>query len=185
MIMPPCRLLIPALFAATLAGCASVGETLCERLECPAPEPAETVSLIEDTTEPVPIWVETLRIDVAASETERAMQYDSLRPRLDPEHCDAFTVRLAALHMLHPEPPEEDIEDLRSALAHCTDEGRNDEYHELASLLLTGFTRHAEGLDQQAGLEAQIADERKRNAALEEQIEALRAIEQSIRERGR
>ncbi len=179
------RLLAPGLLALLLAGCASMGESLCEILDCQPPEPEPEPSPINDSIEPAPAWVTALKRDVAASPTERTERYGTLRTSFSAERCDAASVRLAALHLLHPEPPAEDLQAIRTSLRQCLDAAVKREYHTLARLLLPSFSQHADAAEQHTRLQQQLDDEQARNAALEEQLEALRAIDQSIRERGR
>ncbi|MCP1674086.1 hypothetical protein J2T57_001185 [Natronocella acetinitrilica] len=175
------RFVLLAALSITLAGCASLGESMCELLECPAPEP----SPVDDSFQPAPDWLADFSADMRASDQERVDRYGSLRPRLAEDRCNGLTVRVAALHMTLPEPPQDDMQPVRRSLEQCEQDPRDQDIQALARLLLQGLDERRGSQETQAAMREQLTREQSRNAALEEQIEALRAIDQSIRERSR
>ncbi|MCC5809215.1 MAG: hypothetical protein JJU06_02480 [Ectothiorhodospiraceae bacterium] len=163
-----------------LTGCQALGERICEMARCEPPPSPEDDSLSENEQ-----LLDYLDQMVSVPMERRAVAYRVGREELSASGCDRQLMELAALYMLLSEPPEDDSSMLRTRLEQCRD---TQEDHNLspglAQVLLNQLAARSAHADRERSLQAVVNAERQRNAELAEQLEALKAIERSIHQRG-
>ncbi|MEX0730611.1 MAG: hypothetical protein WED00_08780 [Aquisalimonadaceae bacterium] len=161
-----------------LSGCQALSERMCELNNC---EPLSPESDISDAKKAL---LEELDNLSGLSEEQRHAHYDALRPQLEDAGCRVDNVRLAMLYVTMDTPPQDDIPPLATAMEECmkTDEGRD--FRGVARLLHSSLSQRAAQGSRIRELVQTVSREQTRNAELTEQLEALKAIERSLRDRG-
>ncbi len=162
--------------AAALAGCAHAPQRPSAAAAGGAPPPGageerQALALLA--------WLETAR---ALGPDARAREARRLEAALEPGRCAPARVRLAALAL--EDADAEGAGRARAVLAPCL--GPPDDGHGAAvRLVAAALARLADARLEAARARADLAAAEARNATLERQLEALKDIERSIRERGR
>ncbi len=174
------RLALLLVLIAGLSGCQALGERICEITRCEPEASPEDDSL--SVNEQLLDYLDQMASVEAA---HRIDAYRVAREELSASGCDRQLIELAGLYMLLSEPPEEDRSMLQNRLEHCRDNHREDRPSPgLAQVLQSQLQARSAEADRARALEAAITAERRRNAELAEQLEALKAIERSIHQRG-
>lgn len=174
------RLLALTLLTLSLGGCQALGDRICELTDC-----ADRLSPPDDTPDASMRLLSYLDGVAAMPAERRESSYRALRQVTPEQGCDERQLRLAGLHLLHPQPPSEDTALLVERLEACWIHGSN---HEVSPGLVQVLHTQIATRDSQEArareLERSLRQERQRNAELAEQLEALKAIERSIHQRG-
>ncbi len=174
------RLLVLTLLILGLGGCQALGDRICEMTDC-----ADRLSPEDDSPTASEHLLAYLDGVAAMSPERRQATYAVLRQSTPETGCDQRQLRLAGLFLLHPEPPQDDTELLADRLQHCwIDSGNAEISPGLVQVLHTQIVTRKGQQARTLELERVLRQERQRNAELAEQLEALKAIERSIHQRG-
>ncbi|SEO96769.1 hypothetical protein [Aquisalimonas asiatica] len=162
-----------------LGGCQAMTEQWCKTAEyCEVSPNGDTHELDEDLID-YALMVDRMNATMLQAEHER------LNGRVRHSECTMDHLRLALVSSrLEPNGSLDDA--ALDGLQACRDATDIHPAHAaLASVLHDAHEQLAGTSSRMTELEAALDEQRSRNAALEEQLEALKAIERSIIERGR
>ncbi len=174
------RLGLLALLTLGLGGCQVLGDRICEMTEC-----TERMSPPDDEPTASEQFLSYLDGVAEMPAERRETTYQVLRQNTPETGCDERQLRLAGLFMLHPTPPREDSEFLAERLDACWLSRRHTDVSAGLVRVLHTQIVNRDSLETRAQeLERGLAQERQRNTELAEQLEALKAIERSIHQRG-
>jgi len=170
---------LPVVLALLLAsGCQALNERLSERFD-PAPESPNGDSVITIS----PLEEELAHLE-GLSEEQRQIRYKTLRAAVTDPVCDRESLSLAMLYGTLARPPQEDLALLSGAMERCLESPDPAIPKGMARLLLGNLELHRSNNRRIRQLQAEVNAEKDRNTALSEQLEALKAIERSLRDRG-
>lgn len=161
-----------------LTGCQALTERLYELQDYEAP------SQNGDTREANQALLNELQQLGAQTEEQRRQRYDALRPQLQSASCGMDTLRISMLYLSLNSPPQDDLTPLTGAMNTCMETDAAPTFKGMAQFLQSSLVQHSEDSNRIRELEQIVNHEQTRNAALTDQLEALKAIERSLRDRG-
>ena len=172
-------LLILLLGAAAVAGCQAMTEQWCKAADyC-------EVSPEDDDEPPLDDLLQYALLVDAMNHTALEAERERLTAAVNTDTCSDDHVRLALVARADEER-QALSDDALAGLTVCREQTAEAPIRAaLASILHDAHTDQATSASRIAELEQRLGQERSRNEALEEQLEALKAIERSIIERGR
>lgn len=175
---PGPRLLVPLLLILGLSGCQALTERLCELNQCEPVSPERDSYYLDQDL------LDELSTLERLNQEQRLQRYEMLQPPLEAPGCRADNVRAAMLYITLGSPPGEDLPALTTAMEHCITDGTSRISPGVARLLHSSLAQRAIDHGRIQELEQRVDREQSRNAELAEQLEALKAIERSLRQRG-
>lgn len=162
-----------------LAGCQAMTERWCDTAEYCEMSPNGDAHELDDDLIEYALMVDQMNATMLQAERER------LNGRVRQAECTSDHLRLALVSSrLEPNGTLDD--EVLNGLQACRDATDTHPVHvALASVLHDAHEQLATTSSRLTEMESALDEQRSRNAALEEQLEALKAIERSIIERSR
>ncbi len=162
-----------------LPGCQALGEHIRDMTQGPEKE----VSPDDDSLEVARTLEKEFQWLANASPAERVARFNNLEATLREPVCTMETIRLAMLYQTMDNPDRKHGERIKASLQTCNGALDPPVPSGMVRLLQKGVAYRLSSQDRTLELEQEIQLKEEENAALREQLEALRDLERSLRER--